>query len=132
MGREGQDDGRTSVQRGGAEGRQPDSHAGVGGTLRSSLTGVSYQSYAKPLPLEKLPDAEKPRKRPAWERERADIRRAYWANINGLSIIKPTPHIMDTGDVALPMLRDAADECEHGRLPGDKAPPCGCWAGEKG
>ena len=25
---------------------------------------------------------------------------------------------------------DAELECEHGRLPGDKTAPCGCWAGE--
>ena len=26
--------------------------------------------------------------------------------------------------------RDAAWECKHGRLPGDRTEPCGCWAQE--
>ena len=25
-------------------------------------------------------------------------------------------------------LKDAADECRHGRLAGDRTPPCGCYA----
>jgi hypothetical protein len=29
-----------------------------------------------------------------------------------------------------PELYDAVNECEHGRLPGDKTPPCGCWDSE--
>lgn len=24
-------------------------------------------------------------------------------------------------------LRPAEDECRHGRLPGDRSDPCGCW-----
>jgi hypothetical protein len=31
------------------------------------------------------------------------------------------------GDPLLDGIRDAADECEHGRLPGDRSEPCGCW-----
>jgi hypothetical protein len=27
-------------------------------------------------------------------------------------------------------LDDAVNECKHGRLPGDKSEPCGCWPQE--
>jgi hypothetical protein len=27
--------------------------------------------------------------------------------------------------------RLADHECRHGRLPGDRTPPCGCWHGER-
>lgn len=30
-------------------------------------------------------------------------------------------------DPLLRGLRPADSECEHGRLPGDRTPPCGCW-----
>jgi hypothetical protein len=35
-----------------------------------------------------------------------------------------------SGGVDAAAWRDAADECRHGRLPGDNTPPCGCWPQE--
>jgi hypothetical protein len=42
----------------------------------------------------------------------------------GLTIVPP--HAADAGK----SFSDAELECEHGRLPGDKTPPCGCWEAE--
>lgn len=35
-----------------------------------------------------------------------------------------------SGGVDAAAWRDAADECSHGRLPGDPTAPCGCWPQE--
>ena len=40
----------------------------------------------------------------------------------GLTIVPP--RMADAGKT----FSDAELECEHGRLAGDKTPPCGCWA----
>ena len=42
----------------------------------------------------------------------------------GLTVVPPRP--ADAGK----SFSDAELECEHGRLPGDRTPACGCWAGE--
>ena len=42
----------------------------------------------------------------------------------GLTVVPPNP--ADAGK----SFSDAELECEHGRLLGDRTPPCGFWAGE--
>ena len=42
----------------------------------------------------------------------------------GLSVLPP--RAADAGK----SFSDAELECEHGRLPGDRTPPCGCWESE--
>ena len=43
----------------------------------------------------------------------------------GLTIVPP--RAADAGK----SFGDAELDCEHGRLPGDSAPPCGCWKEEE-
>lgn len=49
--------------------------------------------------------------------------------IFGLTIIPPRPTCAAEEDPLLNGIRDAADECKHGRLPGDSSKPCMCWGG---
>jgi hypothetical protein len=53
--------------------------------------------------------------------------RAY---VLGLTVVDLAPGCGRGGvDPLLEGIRDAAEECKHGRLPGDSTPACGCWGG---
>lgn len=42
------------------------------------------------------------------------------------------PHLLDGPDPSIARfgMKLADDECQHGRLPGDSTPACGCWPDE--
>lgn len=57
------------------------------------------------------------------------ITAGYEAGVSALSGASPLAYLETGGYCAplMPPLASADYECEHGRLPGDRSPACGCW-----
>jgi hypothetical protein len=71
----------------------------------------------------------------AWIEELREARRQYIFDSLTLSPNTVARPAEGPGDHVNPVfgprgLRAPEDECEHGRLEGDRTPPCGCFAGE--
>jgi hypothetical protein len=52
------------------------------------------------------------------------------AYVTSTTVMPPNPNAPESSCALARGLRDPDYECEHGRLPGDRTDPCGCWAGE--
>lgn len=68
--------------------------------------------------------APTPRERVGVDYQHSD----YWGYVFGITVVPTTANLVLDDPVPI---RDAYDECAHGRLQGDRTEPCGCFRVER-